>query len=113
MSLEDVKGFYKKLAIDEVFQAQIQGVKTKEECSQIVKAAGYNFTLEEYEEYTAKLLESAPDEGDFKDLSEKELEAISGGFTGNHKIQPQPIYGIVRWPPHPIAQPMYGVVRPE
>lgn len=116
MSLEYVKAFYKKLASDEVFRTQIQGVKTKEECSQIVKAAGYDFTLEEYEEYTTQLLELAPDEGDFKDLSEKELEAISGGFIGPYK--PQPLYGVVRWPPikwppNGGIQPLYGVVRPE
>lgn len=115
MSLEYVKAFYKKLASDEVFRTQIQGVKTKEECSQIVKAAGYDFTLEEYEEYTAQLLELAPDEGDFKDLSEKELEAISGGFIGNNRF-PQPLYGVVRWAPikwRPIAQPLYGVIQPK
>ena len=82
MSLEHVKGFYEKLANDEAFRNQIQGVNSKEECSQIVKAAGYDFTLEEYEEYTAQLLESAAGEGELKDLSEKELAAVFGGLTG-------------------------------
>nr|AVH79600.1 Nif11-type precursor [Nostoc sp. PCC 9229] len=105
MSLEHVKAFYEKLANDEAFRNQIQGVNSKEECSQIVKAAGYDFTLEEYEEYTAQLLESANGEAEFKDLSEKELAAVFGGLTGKPKIQP--LYGAV-WPPYQL---LYGVIR--
>ncbi|MCW5314574.1 Nif11-like leader peptide family natural product precursor [Nostoc sp. KVJ3] len=82
MSIENVKSFYEKLANDEAFRNQIQSVNSKEECSQIVKDAGYDFTLEEYEEYTAQLLESADSEGELKDLSEKELAAVFGGLTG-------------------------------
>ncbi|MEH2007841.1 Nif11-like leader peptide family natural product precursor [Nostoc sp.] len=105
MSLEHVKGFYAKLANDEAFRNQIQGVNSKEECSQIVKAAGYDFTLEEYEEYTAQLLESAAVEGELKDLSEKELAAVFGGLTRKPIIQP--MYGVV-WPPYQL---MYGVIQ--
>lgn len=105
MSLEHVKAFYGKLVNDETFRNQIQGVSSKEECSQIVKAAGYDFTLEEYEEYTAQLLESAAGEGELKDLSEKELAAVFGGLTGKPQIQP--LYGVV-WPPYQL---MYGVIR--
>ncbi|MBN3962308.1 Nif11-like leader peptide family natural product precursor [Nostoc sp. NMS8] len=105
MSLEHVKSFYEKLANDEAFRNQIQGVNSKEECSQIVKAAGYDFTLEEYEEYTTQLLESANGEGELKDLSEKELAAVFGGLTGKPRIQP--LYGVV-WPPYQL---MYGVIR--
>ena len=106
MSLEHVKGFYEKLANDEAFRNQIQGVNSKEECSQIVKAAGYDFTLEEYEEYTAQLLESAAGEGELKDLSEKELAAVFGGFIGKPRFQP--LYGVVIKPP---IQMVYGVIR--
>ena len=105
MSLEHVKAFYEKLANDEAFRNQIQGVNSKEECSQIVIAAGYDFTLEEYEEYTAQLLESANGEGELKDLNEKELAAVFGGLTGKPKIQP--LYGVVR-PPYQL---LYGVIR--
>jgi len=83
MSLEQVKAFYKQVGSDAAFRAQFQGVSTKEECSQIVKAAGYDFTQEEYEEYTAQLLESANIEGELKDLDEKELAAVVGGFVGS------------------------------
>ncbi len=110
MSLENVKAFYERLASDEVFRTQIQGVKSKTECSQIVKGAGYDFTQEEYEEYTAQLLESGTTDGELKDLNEKELEAVFGGASsliGERRIQP--LYGVV-WPP---IQPLYGVVGPD
>ena len=111
MSLENVKAFYAKLAIDEAFRTQIQGVSSKAECSTIVKGAGFDFTLEEYEEYTAQLLESSVDNGEMKDLNEKELEAVFGGASsviGTPIIQP--LYGVIRpWPPiHP--QPLYGII---
>ncbi|MDK2410089.1 Nif11-like leader peptide family natural product precursor [Aphanizomenon sp. PH219] len=106
MSLENVKAFYEKLAADDDFRNQIQSVENKEECSRIVKAAGFDFTLEEYEEYTYQLLESAAGEGEIQDLGEKELAAVFGGITGGIKIQP--LYGVVRWPP--VSQPLYGIV---
>jgi predicted ribosomally synthesized peptide with nif11-like leader len=81
MSLEDVKKFYQRLGTDEEFLAQIKGVKNKEECSQIVKSAGYNFTKAEFEEYTSNLLDLASDEEELMDLDERELEAIFGGAS--------------------------------
>lgn len=107
MSLAHVKAFYQQLANDQAFRTQIENVKSKEECSQIVKAAGYDFTLEEYEEYTAQLLESAADEGELKDLSEEELAAVFGGLIGKPIFQP--LYGVV-WPPYQL---LYGVIRPD
>lgn len=102
MSLENVKAFYARLAIDEAFRTQIQSAKSKHECSQIVRTSGYDFTQEEYEEYTVQLLESGTTDGELKDLNEKELEAVFGGVNISF-----PIHGIV--PP----QLMYGVVRPD
>ncbi|TVP63788.1 MAG: Nif11-like leader peptide family natural product precursor [Nodularia sp. (in: Bacteria)] len=81
MSLEHVKFFYETIAKDEHFRAQVQGATSKDECSQIVKSAGYDFTQEEFEEYTLQLLESTANEGELQDLSEKELAAVVGGAT--------------------------------
>jgi predicted ribosomally synthesized peptide with nif11-like leader len=109
MSLANVQAFYQRLATDEPFRLQIQGVETKEECSQIVQGAGYDFTQEEFEEFTAQLLESTADEEGIKDLNERELEAVFGGASsvlGKPIIQP--LYGVIRWPP---IQPLYGVIR--
>jgi predicted ribosomally synthesized peptide with nif11-like leader len=105
MSLEHVKAFYEKLASDEAFRDQIQGVESKDECSQIVKAAGFDFTQEEFEEYTAQLLESTDPGDEIQDLGEKELAAIFGGFIKKPTIQP--LYGVI-WPPYQL---MYGVIR--
>jgi predicted ribosomally synthesized peptide with nif11-like leader len=120
MSLEDVKAFYQRLGTDEAFRAQIQGVNSKDECSQTVKSAGYDFSQEELEEYTVELLELSADEDGLADLDEKELATVFGGMLV------QPMYGVIRppidwpidwpkkWPPKkwsPIdVQPSYGVV---
>lgn len=115
MSLVSVKAFYKKLANDEAFRGQIQGVKSKEECRQIVKAAGYDFTQEEFEEYTAQLLESEAAEGELQDLGEKELEAVVGGFTANaiQMIYGGPIDQFIDRPCPPVSQPLYGVIQSD
>ena len=122
MSLESVEAFYERLAKDPDINSQIQDVKSKEECSQIVKAAGYDFTQQEFEEYTTILLDLNPTDGDLIDVDEKELAAVYGG------LQAVPLYGVVRppepspikwppivkWPPTyptpPIIRPLYGVV---
>ena len=111
MSLENVKSFYEYLEDNEAFRDQIKAAENKEQCSRIVKEAGFDFTLEEYEEYTYQLLESANSEDEIQDLGEKELAAVFGGITGTTSII-RPLYGVV-WPPRgkwPPAQPMYGVV---
>lgn len=100
MSLKNVQAFYKRLATDEAFHTQIQGVKNQTKCSQIVKAAGYDFTRQEYEEYTAQLLELETNEGELKELEEKELEAVLGGAST--------LLGIRLY-----VQPKYGVVQPD
>ena len=100
MSLENVKAFYQRLETDKAFQAQVKAAKNKLECSQIVQAAGYFFTQEEFEEYTAQLLESTTAENSLKDLNEEELEAVVGGaIKGLIGIKEpiQAIYGPV-WP---------------
>lgn len=84
MSLADVKRFYQKLSQDETFRTALKTVNNKEECSQFVKKAGYNFTQEEFEDYTAELLESSEDETQLQDaledLDERELAAVVGGL---------------------------------
>jgi predicted ribosomally synthesized peptide with nif11-like leader len=110
MSLDNVKSFYARLTSDEAFRSQIQNVNSKDECSQIVREAGYEFTQEELEEYTSQLLESTSDGGEIRDLNQKELEAVFGGLGGGVV---QPLYGVIVWPPQPWPpiQPLYGVVQ--
>jgi predicted ribosomally synthesized peptide with nif11-like leader len=116
MSLESVKQFYERLAQDESLRQAIQSVQSKDECSQVVKQAGFDFTPEEFEEYTAELLERSLPDDELSELDERELEAVLGGFSkvpfpGDGWVQP--MYGVIIWPPKPpVIQPMYGVIQP-
>jgi predicted ribosomally synthesized peptide with nif11-like leader len=98
MSLNNVRLFYERLLIDEAFNAQIQSVSTKEQCSQIVKAQGYDFTEQEFEDYTAQMLEADSAMQEFQSLNDRELEAVVGGIRS--------IIG------RPGLMPLYGVVPP-
>ncbi|MGK7883728.1 MAG: Nif11-like leader peptide family natural product precursor [Crocosphaera sp.] len=113
MSAENVKAFYQRLAQDEQFRSELQEVKSKEECSQLVQGYGYYFTQEEFDNYTSELLESSFNEGELQDLNEKELEVVFGG-VGVGKFVPFPpimqLYGVI-WPPDDWGpQPLYGVI---
>jgi predicted ribosomally synthesized peptide with nif11-like leader len=81
MSLENVRAFYEKLASDEDFRTQIQEAGNKETGREILENYGYDFTQEEFEEYTEQLLESGNSPEGLRDLNEKELEAVFGGAT--------------------------------
>ena len=114
MALEQVHAFYQKIASDESFRSRIQSVNSKEECSEIVKGAGYDFTPQEFEEYTARLLESDRPDEEIKDLSEEDLAAVAGGFIGG--VGSRPSYGLPpnrkpKWPipGDGIFRPMYGL----
>ena len=112
MSVENVKAFYQRLAQDEGFRSQLAEVKTKEECSQLVQQAGYDFTQEEFQSYTYELLESNLNKGELEDLNEKELEAVFGGISSKMPSPPiQALYGVI-WPPK-NPQPLYGVIQPD
>jgi len=114
MALEQVHAFYQKIASDESFRSQIQSVNSKEECSEIVKTAGFDFTPQEFEEYTAQLLESDRPDEEIKDLSEEDLAAVAGGFISGSLVRP--MYGLPpnrkpKWPilGDGIDRPMYGL----
>ncbi|WP_445635834.1 Nif11 domain-containing protein [Nostoc sp. DSM 114161] len=123
MSFENVRAFYEKLVSDEAFRAQMQQVKSKDECSRLVKAAGYDFTQQEFEEYTAQLLESNAEDSQIIDLNEQELEAVFGGAASliDNQLIIRPLYGVVEpspdkpyHEPYPKwwyirPQPMYGI----
>ncbi|ACK66691.1 protein of unknown function nitrogen fixation [Rippkaea orientalis PCC 8801] len=96
MSFENVRAFYERLAQDVEFRSELQEVKTKEECSQFVQQAGYNFTEEEFETYTSRLLEASQKEGELQDLDERELEAVFGGVShAFFPLIPILLYGVV------------------
>ncbi|MDZ8054654.1 MAG: Nif11-like leader peptide family natural product precursor [Aulosira sp. ZfuVER01] len=83
MSLENVRSFYERLASDEAFRTQIQSVESKEAGREILQNAGFDFTKEEFEEYTAQLLES---ENELQDVDPAELASVVGGLVGLYPI---------------------------
>jgi predicted ribosomally synthesized peptide with nif11-like leader len=98
MSLNNVRLFYARLSTDADFNAQIQGVENKEACSRLVKAEGYDFTQQEFEDYTAQMLEES---SELRSVDEQELQAVAGGIAK-----------VIGWPGfHPM--PLYGVVPPK
>jgi predicted ribosomally synthesized peptide with nif11-like leader len=96
MSLDNVKLFYERLSTDAVFNTKIQSAESKEACSKIVKAEGYDFTQQEFEEYTTQMLEEG---SELRTVDERELQAVMGG-----------IKKVIGWP---IPVPLYGVVFPK
>nr|AVH79617.1 Nif11-type precursor [Nostoc sp. PCC 9205] len=96
MSFENVRAFYERLANDEAFRTQIQGVESKEAGLEILQNSGYIFTPDEFEEYTANLLETNAAESELRDLDEQELEAVFGGITSILRFPfPVLLYGVV------------------
>ena len=86
MSNRNIKLFYDRMSSDQDFNNKIQGIDKKEFMS-IVNAEGYDFTQQEFEDYTAEMLES---------VSEQELEAVVGGMQGMiGKPMMQQIYGVI------------------
>ncbi|WP_404785940.1 Nif11-like leader peptide family natural product precursor [Altericista sp. CCNU0014] len=95
MSLENVKLFYARVAVDEAFRAQIQQLERREEGYQLAKAMGFDFTSQEFEDYTARVLEA-----DVKDelatIDAEELAGVVGGMLGDLTLQDVQIYGSVQ-----------------
>lgn len=97
MSLEHVRAFYFKVANDESFRSQIQSVSSKEECTQLVKSAGFDFTSQEFEKYTEELLEHDHSGQEVSSLPEEDLVAVTAGayfFSPKFPVRIRPMYGI-------------------
>jgi predicted ribosomally synthesized peptide with nif11-like leader len=97
--LEKVKNFLIRLVKDEAFRTQLMSEKT-DEVIKVMEEGGYNFSQEEFETASIKILE-LKELGQFEDLSEEELVGAFGGITitGNTARISQAIYGVVA-PPH-------------
>ncbi|MEH2127152.1 Nif11-like leader peptide family natural product precursor [Nostoc sp.] len=127
---DKVKEFIIRLVKDEAFYTQLMSDKI-DEVIKVMEDGGYNFSQEEFETASIKILE-LKELGQFDDLSEEELVGAFGGLTNNKDLLVQPLYGVVFSPPEeggkppvkkckwipklnpkPIAppiQPLYGVV---
>jgi predicted ribosomally synthesized peptide with nif11-like leader len=72
MSTESAKALYSRLITDEGFRAQLEKAVNDEERQQILQAAGYEFTPEEWK------AASVTPQGE---LSEEQLETVAGGIA--------------------------------
>jgi predicted ribosomally synthesized peptide with nif11-like leader len=94
MAIEQVKYFYERLSSDQAFYKQLQFTASKAECKQVVASAGYIFTDAEFEDYTARLLDTTGSEDYLESLDEKELAAVLGGAASfTRGSGPLPPYG--------------------
>ncbi len=66
MSIESAKAFVEKLKIDEEWRNELDAVETNEEREAMAKAAGFDFTLDEFHKVRYE-------------LSDDELSAVAGG----------------------------------
>lgn len=106
MSIESAKAFYERMLTDEAFRTQHQNAESDNERREVVLAAGYDFTPEEWETALAQISASSDSE-----ISDAELSAVSGGTerppTDGFICGTPPSPG---WPPkEPIVFPMYGL----
>lgn len=88
MSIDSANAFYSRMTTDEAFRDQLAQTASKEERQQIMQATGYDFTAEEWQAATAQIKDSNSADSE---LSDTQLEAVSGGVAA------QAIYGSI-WP---------------
>ena len=86
MSIESAKAFYARMTTDTAFRTPLEQATSKEERQQIMQAAGYDFTSEEWQAAIAQIQASNSTESE---LSDAQLEAVSGG------VALQAMYGVI------------------
>lgn len=87
MSIESARAFYQKLSTDEAFAKQLRNAPSEDECRATIRAAGYDFTPEEWGTVVDQIKQS-----NNREVSESELEAVSGGAIQTFA---QALYGVV------------------
>ena len=89
MSIESAKAFYSRMTTDETFRTQLEEAASKEERQQILQAANYEFTSQEWEAAKAQFQAS----NDSSELSDSELQVVSGGLVTPLVTPVAPLYG--------------------
>lgn len=107
MSIESAKAFYDRMVTDKAFRTQHQDAASDDERREIVLAAGYRFTPEEWKIATTQIQASNSDEGE---LSDAQLETVSGGMP-----MVFPMYGgpLLDPPIFPLNDPLSGPFQPK
>jgi predicted ribosomally synthesized peptide with nif11-like leader len=91
MSIESARSFYERVATDEAFKEQLQNAASDDERRASIRAAGYDFTPEDWGAVVAQLREIND-----RELSDAELETVAGGI-----LPIVPVYGPVFPPEFP------------
>jgi predicted ribosomally synthesized peptide with nif11-like leader len=78
MSIEQAKAFIEKLGSDENLLNQVNSAGNDDARMQLAKAAGFDFTADEFN--------SVIDQLSGEELSEEDLDSVAGGL-GNFEIQ--------------------------
>ena len=99
MSIESAKAFYSRMTTDQTFRTQLEQAGTREERQQILQAAGYDFTSEDWEAVKAQFQASSTD----SELSDAELTAVSGGKSIVDWIDKYPITPLYGMPIDPLV----------
>lgn len=81
MSVESAKTFMKKLTSDADFRAQVEAAKTEDDRKNVVKAAGFDFTMEELKSAVPANFHKSIDSK--AELSEADLEKVAGGKSAS------------------------------
>jgi len=77
VSVEDATNYLRRLATDKELIATVKAARSSEERLAVIRAAGYDFALQELAE--ARSLELSDEESRKIALSDEELTAIAGG----------------------------------
>jgi predicted ribosomally synthesized peptide with nif11-like leader len=83
MSKATVNEFFKNLESDEVLQRQVKSVNNSSEIVQIASSRGYDFNMQDLQEYMREA-------GENEELSIDELEAVAGGGNTNNNNNNKP-----------------------
>ncbi len=83
MSIEHASSFFIRVSTDEKFRTQLEQIARRKKRQQIIKAAGYEFTIEEWKIVKEEFLAvSDPNEAE---LSDAELSLITGGYMSPYE----------------------------
>ncbi|RJR43256.1 MAG: Nif11-like leader peptide family natural product precursor [Deltaproteobacteria bacterium] len=74
MSVQSAKDFLKRIGADQAFKDRVAAAPDHEARQQIVKAAGFDFTLDEYKQMVDELAAATGQE-----LTPEELQGVAGG----------------------------------
>ncbi|MDD2901329.1 MAG: Nif11-like leader peptide family natural product precursor [Syntrophales bacterium] len=77
MSIQSARDFLQRIETDQPLQERLEAAADLEARRQIIRAAGFDFTLDEFKEATRELAAAAG-----RELTPEELQQVAGGSGG-------------------------------